>query len=70
MQVFELIRQRADRPAKVGAHARQLAFSVGVQVSYMEDAFDDRIVREYPDGRRELLGKAGEGPVTSIAPRG
>jgi len=69
MQVFDLFKQRADRLATVGEHARQLAFAAGVPVSYMEDEFGDRIVREYPDGHRELLPEAGEGPATPIGPR-
>lgn len=44
----------------------------GVPISYEDDAFPGEIVREYPDGRREIIDFDDDGReigVRSIEPR-
>lgn len=69
MLLSEWLRQHPDALRQVGARALADAKEAGVPVHYMEPAFGDDIIREFPDGRRERIVAGGDGAVVPIPPR-
>lgn len=67
MTLLDLYARKADAIARIGEPVRVEARKTGTTISYMEAAYGDDIIREYPDGRRERL-TAGGG-VEAIPPR-
>jgi hypothetical protein len=69
MVLFEKVRQNADVLRRVGERALADARRAGVPVYYMEDAFGGDIIREFPDGRRELMAREKDGAAIPIRGR-
>jgi hypothetical protein len=69
MILFEKVRQNAEALRQVGARALEEARRAGVPAYYMDPAYGDDIIREYPDGRRERMIKGQDGAVVPIPPR-
>lgn len=46
--------------------AASVHLAAGRPIYYMDEAYPDQIVREYPDGRRELVGVDAQGQITIL----
>ncbi len=69
MALFDQFPQNADVLQQVGENALADARRAGVPVYYMDDAFGDDIIREFPDGSRERIVRGEDGAVVPIARR-
>jgi hypothetical protein len=69
MFLFDLALQNAEAIRKVGETALADARRAGVPAYYMDDAFGDDIIREFPDGTREIIARGENGAPTPIAAR-
>lgn len=69
MILFEKARQNADALRHVGERALADAKRAGVPIYYMDDAFKDDIVREFPDGHRERIVQGEHGATAPIGAR-
>ena len=52
--------------AQDDGHAAQSHLAAGRPVHYCDDCYPDAIVREWPDGRRELVAVDGDGQVRVV----
>jgi hypothetical protein len=68
VSLIDIILRHPERLLQVGINALADAKAAGTAIYYMDDEHGDAIIREYPDGRRELIGRNG-GAATPIAPR-
>ena len=69
MVLFDKVRQNAEALRQVGERALCDARKAGIPIHYMDAAFGDDIIREFPDGHRERIPRGGEGVVVAISPR-
>ena len=71
MVLFERIRENADAIRQVGDRAVEEARKLGVPSHYCDPALGDGIIRELPDGTRQLVElKDGEEVVVeTFGPR-
>ena len=69
MVLFDEVRQNADALRQVGETALADAKKAGVPVYYMDDAFGDDIIREFPDGHRERIARGQQGATIPIIAR-
>jgi predicted Fe-Mo cluster-binding NifX family protein len=69
MVLFDKVRQNAEALRQVGERALADARKAGVPVYYMDDAFGDAIIREFPDGHRERIARGEQGAITPIGTR-
>ena len=69
MVIFDKALQNAEALRQVGERALAEAKRAGVPVYYMEDAFGNDIIREFPDGRRERIVRGENGAAVPIAAR-
>ena len=69
MMLFDTIEQNAEAPQKAGMRALANAKKAGTFVAYMDPAYGDGIIREFPDGRRERIDRANGGHIVAIPPR-
>jgi hypothetical protein len=69
MVLFDKVRQNAEALRHVGERALCDARKAGIPIHYMDAAFGDDIIREFPDGHRERIPRGGEGVVVAIGPR-
>jgi hypothetical protein len=69
MVLFDKILENADALRQVGLRALEDARKAGVAVAYMDPAFGDDIIHEFPDGRRERLVRGQNPRVVAIPPR-
>lgn len=69
MILFQRATQNADAIRRVGERALDDARAAGVPVYYMDDAFGDDIIREFPDGHRERIVRGDHGTAIPIGPR-
>ncbi len=69
MNLVDEICQNAEALRRLGEQALADARAAGVPVHYMDPAFGDDIIREFPDGRRESIVRGGDGAVVPIGPR-
>lgn len=69
MVLFDKARQNAEALRQVGERALADAKKAGVPVYYMDDAFGNDIIREFPDGHRERLAQGECGAITPIGAR-
>lgn len=69
MVLFDKVRQNADALRQVGERALAEARKAGVPVYYMDDAFGDDIIREFPDGHRDRIVRGEHGGNIPIGAR-
>ena len=69
MVLFDKVHQNAEALRQVGERALADARKAGVPVYYMDDAFGDDIVREFPDGHRERIAPGKRGAAIPIIAR-
>jgi hypothetical protein len=69
MVLFDKARQNAEALRQVGERALADARKAGVPVYYMDDAFGDDIIREFPDGHRERIPRGQHGAIVPISAR-
>ena len=67
--LFEWLRQHPDALRQVGVRALADAKKASVPVYYMEPAYGNDIIREFPDGRRERIVAGENGTAVPIPPR-
>jgi hypothetical protein len=67
--LFDKVRQNAEALRQVGERALADARMAGVPVYYMDDAFRDDIIREFPDGHRERIVRGEDGAIIPIGGR-
>ncbi len=69
MILLDSIRRNADGLGRIGMRALHEAQQAGVAIYYMDPAFGNDVIREFPDGRRERLVDEQAGAWISIPPR-
>ena len=69
MMLFDKIRENAEGLRRMGERAVAQAGRAGVAAYYMDPAFGDDIIRELPDGRREIIRWGQGGAPVPIEPR-
>jgi len=69
MSLIDLILQNPEALRRVGETALADARKAGAPVYYMDDAFGDDIIREFPDGHRERISRSEDGAAVPIARR-
>jgi len=69
MLLSEWLRQHPNGLRQVGVRALEDARRAGVAVVYVDPAYGDDIIREYPDGRRERVIRSEGNEVVAIPPR-
>jgi hypothetical protein len=69
MMLFDKIDENAAALRQIGMIALAEAKKAGTFVAYMDPAYGDDIIREYPDGRRERIDRANGGCAIAIPPR-
>ena len=69
MILFDKVRQNAEALRQVGESALADAKKAGVPVYYMDDAFGNDIIREFPDGYRERIVRGEHGAASPIIAR-
>lgn len=67
MILFDRAHENAAALKNLGAKAREESRQIGKPVRYLDPAYGNDIIREYPDGRRERL--TGGGEVVALPPR-
>jgi hypothetical protein len=55
MVLFDKAREKKEALETLGLRALESAHRVGSPAYYMDPDYGDQIVREFPDGRRELV---------------
>lgn len=69
MSLIDLILQNPEALRRVGETALEDARKAGAAIYYIDDAFGDDIIREFPDGRRERISRSEDGAAVPIARR-